>query len=215
MPEWEFLAEVAILTGCAILLDVNNIYVNAMNHGFDPARYLRAIPVEAVQEIHPPVLELPYLADVARLEWLVDVSFYAAEHASLDVARLAEVPEDAYGALGFTLHPACRLLGSHYPVSRIWRVNQADWAGDASVDLAQGPDTLLVRRDRYAVLVQPLQRGEFAMLNLLAAGRSFAHAYEWAAGIQADFDVMAFLRSHISAGTLVHFQVANGEAVRA
>ena len=52
MPEWEFLVEVALLTGCAVLLDLNNIYVNAMNHGFDPARYLRAIPVEAVQEIH-------------------------------------------------------------------------------------------------------------------------------------------------------------------
>lgn len=52
MPEWEFLAEVARRSGCAILLDVNNIHVSARNHGFDAQAYLRAIPVAAVQEIH-------------------------------------------------------------------------------------------------------------------------------------------------------------------
>ncbi|MCG6861428.1 MAG: DUF692 domain-containing protein [Chromatiaceae bacterium] len=52
IPEWEFLAEVATRSGCGILLDVNNIYVSAVNHGFDPHQYLRAIPTWAVQEIH-------------------------------------------------------------------------------------------------------------------------------------------------------------------
>lgn len=52
MPEWEFVAAVARRTGCGILLDVNNIYVSARNHGFDPQAYLEAIPVDCVQEIH-------------------------------------------------------------------------------------------------------------------------------------------------------------------
>jgi len=52
IPEWEFLAEVARRTGCGILLDVNNIYVSAVNHGFDPLRYLDAIPAQSVHEIH-------------------------------------------------------------------------------------------------------------------------------------------------------------------
>lgn len=52
MPEWEFLAEVARRAGCGILLDVNNIWVNAANHGFDARDYLAAIPAEAVGEIH-------------------------------------------------------------------------------------------------------------------------------------------------------------------
>ena len=52
IPEWEFVAEVARRTGCGLLLDVNNIYVSAVNHGFDALRYLDAIPVEAVREIH-------------------------------------------------------------------------------------------------------------------------------------------------------------------
>ena len=52
IPEWEFVAAVAQQTGCKLLLDVNNIHVNAVNHGFDPDRYLAAIPAEAVAEIH-------------------------------------------------------------------------------------------------------------------------------------------------------------------
>jgi len=52
MPEWEFLAELTNRSGCAVLLDVNNIYVSAINHGFDAYRYLQAIPVHAVREMH-------------------------------------------------------------------------------------------------------------------------------------------------------------------
>ncbi len=52
IPEWEFVAEAAARSGCGILLDVNNIHVNAVNHGFDARRYLEAIPVEAVGEMH-------------------------------------------------------------------------------------------------------------------------------------------------------------------
>jgi hypothetical protein len=52
IPEWEFLAEVARRSGCGILLDVNNIYVSSVNHGFDALAYLDAIPPLAVQEIH-------------------------------------------------------------------------------------------------------------------------------------------------------------------
>lgn len=52
LPEWEFLAEVSRRSGCAILLDVNNIHVSAANHGFDARAYLRGIPREAVGEIH-------------------------------------------------------------------------------------------------------------------------------------------------------------------
>ena len=52
MPEWEFLAEVSRRSGCGILLDLNNIYVSAHNHGFDPATYLRRMPRHAVHEVH-------------------------------------------------------------------------------------------------------------------------------------------------------------------
>ncbi|MBS0422029.1 MAG: DUF692 domain-containing protein [Proteobacteria bacterium] len=52
LAEWEFLTELADRSGCGILLDINNAYVSAQNHGFDPKVYLRSLPVAAVEEMH-------------------------------------------------------------------------------------------------------------------------------------------------------------------
>lgn len=52
IPEWEFVREVARRAGCGILLDVNNIHVNALNHGFDAYTFIDAIEPDSVGEIH-------------------------------------------------------------------------------------------------------------------------------------------------------------------
>ena len=75
-------------------------------------------------ETWPPARGLPYLADVARLEWRVEESFHAADHDSLRLSDLAAVPSDRRELLTFELHPSCRLLVSAYPIHRIWQVNQ-------------------------------------------------------------------------------------------
>jgi uncharacterized protein (UPF0276 family) len=52
MTEWEFLDALCSRTGCELLLDVNNIFVSASNHGFDPLVYLAGIPARRVRQIH-------------------------------------------------------------------------------------------------------------------------------------------------------------------
>ena len=52
MPEWAFLATLARETGCYLLLDVNNVYVSSVNHGFEPADFLAGIPADRVRQIH-------------------------------------------------------------------------------------------------------------------------------------------------------------------
>jgi uncharacterized protein (UPF0276 family) len=52
MPEYEFLGRLAEETGCGLLLDVNNVYVSATNHGFDPVAYIEALPAEHIVQIH-------------------------------------------------------------------------------------------------------------------------------------------------------------------
>ncbi len=52
MAEWEFVAAVALEADCFLLLDVNNVYVNARNHGFDPFRYLEGLPAGRVRQFH-------------------------------------------------------------------------------------------------------------------------------------------------------------------
>lgn len=52
MSEWEFMAEIARRADCGLLLDINNVYVNSVNHGFDPLTYLHALPTERIGQIH-------------------------------------------------------------------------------------------------------------------------------------------------------------------
>ena len=52
MTEWQFVTEVAERADCGLLLDVNNVYVSSVNHGFDPRTYLAAIPAERVAQLH-------------------------------------------------------------------------------------------------------------------------------------------------------------------
>jgi uncharacterized protein (UPF0276 family) len=52
MSEWEFLTELTRTTGCGVLLDVNNVFVSAMNHGFDPCEYLLGLPANVIREVH-------------------------------------------------------------------------------------------------------------------------------------------------------------------
>lgn len=52
MTEWDFVSAVASEADCDLLLDVNNVYVSAVNHGFDPLTYLRAIEPSRVRQIH-------------------------------------------------------------------------------------------------------------------------------------------------------------------
>lgn len=52
LTEWEFVAELARRADCLILLDVNNVYVSAFNHGFDAKAYIDAMPADRVQQIH-------------------------------------------------------------------------------------------------------------------------------------------------------------------
>jgi len=52
MTEWEFLRELVRRSGCELLLDVNNVYVNAVNHGFDARAFIDALPPQAIRQIH-------------------------------------------------------------------------------------------------------------------------------------------------------------------
>ena len=52
MPEWEYMARMADASGCGLLLDVNNVWVSAVNHGFDPVAYIEALPADRIVQVH-------------------------------------------------------------------------------------------------------------------------------------------------------------------
>lgn len=154
---------------------------------------------------HPACRELVYLPDTARLEWLMHEAFHAADHAPLDLTRLAAVPPDHYDALRFCLHPTCRLLASAYPIHRIWQVNQADSSETATVDLAEGGVRLLIARTAASVELELVSAAEFAALDALAHEGTLGAAFDRAQDQDTSFDAEQFLRRRVVARTLVDF----------
>ena len=152
---------------------------------------------------YPHAREIPYLSDVARLEWAWHECFHAAAAQPFDVSRLAAVPADAHGSLRFTLHPALRLLASPYPLLRIWQVNQPDYAGDMAIDWHSEPETLLLRREHDAVVIESLPTAAFRFLATLADGGTLGAATESAVAIDTTFDLQGFLLQSVQLETIV------------
>jgi len=152
--------------------------------------------------------KLPYLPDVARLEWAFSESFGAPDApCRLDLAALAQVPQERWEELGFTLDPSVQLVASLYPVDRIWRVNQDDARPDQRVSLDEGGVHLLVLRSDDAVGIHRLDLAEHAFLSALQRGESLADAHE--RGFEADegFPLAAILNKHITLGTFATWHV--------
>ena len=154
----------------------------------------------------PPAQQLPYLGDVARLEWLYHEVYHAAEQAPLDFEALARVPPDRYEDLCFDLHPAVRLLHSPYPLLRIWQTNQDDYDGDQQVSLDAGATRLLIVR-REEVEFHELPQGEFVLLEHLATGDRLATAAAAAAATDDGFDLDTSLTRQVSNQVLADFHL--------
>ena len=155
---------------------------------------------------HEPASTLPYLPDVARLEWALDESARAADvdvDARALVAAISVIEEDAIPHVRLTLHPSCRLLVSRFPVFDIWKVHQPGSGSDMRVEVEGGGTThLLTRRSADGPLVERLGAGEFAWLLALQGGSEFGAALARAMDADATFDLGEALQARVMDGTV-------------
>ncbi len=152
-----------------------------------------------------PARDLPYLADLARLEWALDEALRAAASSGRPtevLAALGRVPADALATVRLALAPSCRLVKSREPVLRIWQVHQPGHEGGMTVDWEAGGERVLLRRDADGVALEALSCGEWHWLASLARGESLGTALEGAATIDGAFDVGTALRRRIADGTI-------------
>ncbi len=143
---------------------------------------------------------LPYLPDVARLEWNYHGAFHAEQKPPLGADGLRAVSPQDYPRLHLILQPSSRLLASPYPVLRIWQVNQPDWTDDPVVDLAQGGIRLLIVRQGVEVAFVAHGAGEYAWLQSLARGSTLLESQQLAIAREQDFDLGAALQRHLAQG---------------
>lgn len=138
----------------------------------DLNRYGEGFP--AFLSTYPHAEPMPWLADVARLEWAWHEALSAADVPGIDFAALAAVPAEAQPALRFTLHPSVRVVRSAWPVLAIWEANQPE--RDGTPDRDEGADDVLVWREEQRVRLALLAPGDAAFVASLARGLPIGEA---------------------------------------
>ena len=151
---------------------------------------------------HDAARDLPYLADVARLDWALNLAFHAPAGGRLAAADLAAVPSDRLPSLRRRLAPGTVVVVSPYPLDGIWAASQPGAAPDP-VDLAAGGVCLLVLRRSDDAAFVALSQGEAAFVAALGEGLSLEEA---AGRAETDFDLSACFARLLGLGVFAAMQ---------
>ena len=160
--------QTSLTDGLAAVYPVVEQLVGCEFFGFMADRYIRTHPSRS-GNLHnlgdsladflgrfQAVSKLPYLADVARLEWAYHAVFHAAAPPPFEPNVLEQLATETYPKLRFNLGSACRLVYSNYPIFRIWEANQENYVGEKTVNLDEGPESVLVVRPELEVELRRL-----------------------------------------------------------
>jgi hypothetical protein len=152
-----------------------------------------------------PAASVPYLDDVAKLEWAVNCALHAADAEPLDAARLARVAPEDQGRIRLIANPSIALVQLGYPADTIWR---AVLAGDddalQKIDLDCGPVHILVERRTRGVEVERLDVRSWEFLAVLCAGEPIETAIVSSGGL----DCSSALAEHLALGRFRCFELA-------
>lgn len=145
---------------------------------------------------------VPYLADVAQLEWAISRALRTPPTLPLTLETLRAVPPEQQTDLRFRPHPTLSLLSLGYPARTIWEAVLADDADErdvrlATIDLESGDEMLVVLRSDGALDIEPLSDCAFELAQALAGGCPLGEALERvpehdAAPLLADFLARGF-----------------------
>jgi len=150
----------------------------------------------------PPAAELPYLPDMARLEWAVHLAHYAADAQALAPEALATLHPDQLEARRFALHPACALLASNWQVVTLWQAHQDGEGQGMFPPEMQVASWALVCRPRWKAQVLIVDATAHAALLVLQQGQTFGAALDVAFERDPAFELAAHLRQWLAHAVL-------------
>jgi Putative DNA-binding domain len=151
--------------------------------------------------------DVPWLADVARIEraWLD--AYHAADGHALPATSLAEVPADRLGDLIFRVHPATRIVRSAYPAVAIFAMNRGD--GPVTPLRSSAAEDALITRPDMEVDVRLLPPGNATFLASLIGGATLAEATSKAFDEASSFDLSAGIAGMVEAGVFTTLQIGD------
>ncbi|MGI9524026.1 MAG: HvfC/BufC N-terminal domain-containing protein [Hyphomicrobiaceae bacterium] len=154
-------------------------------------------------ETFAPARTLPYLADVARLEWAWIVAYHAADSDPIAIGALQAIAADQLEEVRLDFHPSFHLIRSGWPAASIWHAHQFD--DDPAVrmqDIAPERENAIVVRPRSSVDVRRIKAGSAEFVACLRRGGTLAQAAEPLADGSSD-DMGAMLHLLFDSGSIV------------
>ena len=154
----------------------------------------------------PPAKALPYLPDVAHLEWARIESYFAADAESLNPDRLAEIPPERLGGIAFKVHPSVRLIESPFPVFEVWAANQPEHESVPEINFGLGEKGLVLRHGQ-TVVQRPMTASAFGWLEAVTKGVLLGPAVESAMANDETFDLQDTLRLLLADGAFTDLRI--------
>lgn len=153
-------------------------------------------------ESFAPAKDLPYLPDVARLEWAMNEAYYAPDDEALTSAALQNVPLEKLADMVLPPRSSVRLLDSRWPLLAIRDFCLKEKRDDReTLDLDQGGCRGMVYRPGLSVDIIALEPTEYALLHALKADKKLGQALETALKTEPNFDFQGFLQKHMTLET--------------
>jgi hypothetical protein len=147
--------------------------------------------------------ELPYLGDLAALEWALHRAFHAADAIPLGMDALAALPPDALDRLILVPTPGCALIESNWPIHALWRAHQPGETWPDEFDLDHGGETVMVYREGFECVAEVVDPARAALFAASLAGLSLTTALAAPAFVEASdpgATLMTALARLLSAG---------------
>lgn len=161
----------------------------------------------AFLETFEPVQDVPYLPDVARIEWAWSVAYYAADAEPVPRETLERIPPEHIAGSTVTLHPSLSVVRSRFPAVTIWTVNTGDGEPEP-IDAGSGGEDAMILRPASHVEVRRLPAGGAVFIEALARGETLEAATHAALDEAEDFGLEANLAGLVASGAIVAVNAA-------
>lgn len=151
---------------------------------------------------------IPYIADVAAIEWARNAAYHAADTPILTLHALAQYPVDALPGLALQRHPAVSVVRSAWPVGSIWSDSVHPSEDTRAIDMQAG-EFVVIARPEWDVLVHTLAAPTADFLDAMLQAHSIGSAAERVLTDHADFDPGAHLAHLIGLGLFAKLPTAD------
>ncbi|MCB9989680.1 MAG: putative DNA-binding domain-containing protein [Rhodospirillales bacterium] len=159
----------------------------------------------AFLEQYEPARCLPYLPDIARMEWAKNEAYYARDDAPLDPASLQKIPQNELQHIHLHFRDSVRFIESRYPLITIRDFCSNDNSDDTILDIDTGPSHLMIFRPQLRSFILEVDPFEYLFLQQIAKNKTLGQAATTVTALAPDFPLENILHKHFGLGSFSGF----------